>query len=585
MPDIDRVSGGIFRRLQRPLDRMYQARHPGRVARALIGAMAPAVRRMVPNDKWSLGVHAPYWMRAASAAPLLPVPAPRCIFQFCTYRGQFTLELSLAALLAWRGHQVTIGYLPRLGSPIKVPLYDDPSAAPYLAEALSSVERASGGRVRIVDLTSCLSNEVAIDRDFVEAQAYSDTMMHTGRETLREGDPVIAEALRYYRDLGNKTQTIARSFFATHAKEFDLALIANAMTFEGAHMAQVAQQFGVELVSHEKFAFRKIRIFTHGDTIFSFRDLNTLWERRAELGFDAEPFRSTATQKSQELLNERRYASVKNWAWKYQFAPEQSDEATLAAVGLKPEEKFILVCTNVPYDAGFMKLTTIFPTMRDWLIETVKFLADKTDLPIVIRIHPGEVLHYAGREKSIDNLAAAGVLAHPRVKVIGADEKINTYPLMQRCHAGVVFSSTTGLEMAMLGRPVVVGSKIYYADAGFTRTADDRDGYFRVLESSVREEIAVERSRKIATDAQLYYYLLHFVLQQPYPYDKGADLRRLPPHRLVSGAEIARYVKTLDILTTPPSDFEAELDRFFGVRPAAAKPDAAREQPKQAVNA
>ncbi len=81
--------------------------------------------------------------------------------------------------------------------------------------------------------------------------------------------------------------------------------------------------------------------------------------------------------------------------------------------------------------------------MRDWLIETVRHLLEHTDLPIVVRVHPGEMLHYSGRERSVDNLKVSGLLGHPRLRVIGPEGKINTYPLMQNCRVGVVFSSTT----------------------------------------------------------------------------------------------------------------------------------------------
>lgn len=570
----DRLVAAMLRRLQRPLNRLYAARHPGPLARHLILMAAPLVRRMVPNDRWSLGVHAPYWMQAVEAPPLHPLPKPRRIFQLCAYRGQFTLELSLAALLAWRGHQVTIGYLPRLGSPIKPPLHDHPSAKSYLSSALARVGAASGGRVRVFDLTRYADVAAPIDRQLLENQARSDAMMRMGRETFAGAEREAGEALDHYREIGLRSQRIAHSFFAAHGGEFDLALIANGMTFEQAHFAHVARALGIEFVTYEKFAFRHVRVVTHGDGIFSFRDLTALWKRRVELGFLDPPFRAMALARSQELLNERRRASTRNWAWKYQFAPDQTDDASLAAAGLSPGEPYVLVCTNVPYDAGFLRLTTIFPSMREWLVETVRFLLENTDITVVVRVHPGEALHYGGRESSIDTLAATGLSSQPRLRVIGPTEKVNTYPLMERCRAGVVFSSTTGVEMAMLGRPVVVGSKIYYADLGFTQDSSDRAGYFATLAQAVAGDFNTAESRRIAADAQLYYYLLHFVLQQPYPYDKGEDLRRLPPHRLVRSSEASIYVKTLDLLATAPSEFPDALDRFFGVPSAIAREDA-----------
>jgi len=554
-----RAISGVLRRIQRPIDAFYRTRHPGPVGRSLIRAAAPLVRRMVPNDRWSLPVHAPYWMQAASVHPRSPQRASKRIFMFCLYRGQFTLDLSLAALLAWRGHKVILGYLPRLGSPVKPPFEDDPSAEPYLSAALADLSRASGGKVGAVNMASLASSDVRVDEESLSRQAVADAVIRLGTESVDPANIEHAEAVARYRMLGERTQRAAAAFFAARAHEFDLILLANGMSFEAAHVLKCAVQAGLDVVTFEKFAFRKVRIVNHGSPVFSFQDLALLWRHRAELGFDTEPFRSRALERAMELLGERRRASVRNWAWKYQFAPDQDNEETISAAGIDLSLPYILVCTNVPFDAGFYQFTTLFRSMRDWLVETVRFLLNETDTQVVVRIHPGEMLHYGGRERSVDNLAEAGVTPHPRLIVIAPEAKVNTYPLMERCRAGVVFSSTTGIEMAMLGRPVVVGADVYYGNKGFTRDCDSRPVYFDILRKVAAGDIDTAESRRCAAAARLFYYMLHFVLQHPYPYDKGVDLVRTPPHRLVASAEIENYLKLLDVLTMSPDEFEREL--------------------------
>ena len=41
---------------------------------------------------------------------------------FTCYRGQFTHDIILSILLAMQGHNIILGYLPKLRSPIKEPL-------------------------------------------------------------------------------------------------------------------------------------------------------------------------------------------------------------------------------------------------------------------------------------------------------------------------------------------------------------------------------------------------------------------------------------------------------------------------------
>lgn len=561
----DRIRVALIRRIQWPINRWFARRHPNRFERACIRAAAPLVRQMVPNDRWSLGVHAPYWMQAVSAAPeSLRTETPKRIFQFACYRGQFTLELALAALLAARGHQITIGYLPKLGSPIKTPLEDHPSAAAYLASALSKVEAVSKGRVKIV----CLSepdeaDPFEPDQDTLLQQARSDSIMRLGVETLEDDNAEHVASIAYYSALGQRAARQAWSFLSNNQSQFDLVLIANGMTFEASWFARTALQLGISLSTFEKFAFRHTRITSHGGSIFTFRDLDRLWRMREELGFEREPFRGRAIERARQILDERRKASTRNWAWKYQFAPDQSDDAALAAVGVSANKPYVLICTNVPFDAGYYQFTTLFPSMRSWLVETVRYLLEETELDVVVRIHPGEALHYAGRERSEDNLAAAGLIGNPRLKVVGPRDHVNTYPLMANCHAGVVFSSTTGIEMAMMGRPVVVGSDVYYANRGFTQDCRTREIYFEKLKDLSSSKISMEDGDIIACTSALFYYIVHFVLQIPYLYDKGEDVRRMSPPALVSSSYFEKYFAFLDIVASTEDKLDEEFIRFF----------------------
>lgn len=552
---------GALRRVKRGVDRVYRKRHPAKFERAAMRFFAPVVRLMPANDRWSLGVHAPYWMSAVAAAPgELRSLRPRRVFQLACYRGQFSLELSLAALLAAQGHAVTLGYLPKLASPVKMPLDDHPSAPAYLADSLATVEATSQGRVKIVDLEAFDAAESASD-DLApfEAQASADAIMQLGVETIDCTDPAHRASLDTYARLGRKTARIARNFLEQHGGDFDVLLIANGMTTEAAWFVQAGLAAGAEVVTYEKFAFRHTRVVSHGAGVFSFTDLGRVWEMREKLGYEAEPFRSTAIERSFAILDERRKASTKNWAWKYQFAPDQSDAAALAAANIDASKPYVLVCTNVPFDAGYYQFTKVFPSMKTWLVETVRFLLAETDLNVVVRVHPGEALHFAGRERSVDNLRAAGLHNDARLTVIGPDAAINTYPLMAHCRAGVVFSSTTGIEMAMQGKPVIVGADVYFAGRGFTVDCSGRDAYFENLRACNDGARFGGESRAVAERAALFYYVIHFVLQLAYPYDKGYDIDASPPHETVRRPDFANYAPFFAVATATRAEFDAVI--------------------------
>ncbi len=554
------VQGGIAR-LRRPLDRFYNHRRPGEFARALIHGAGPLAPIVAANDKWSLPAHIPLWMRAVHVAPHHPLPPSRRILLFAAYRGEFTLNLALAALLAWRGHHVTLGYLPLLGSPSKPPFHEDPTTAPYLQATLTGLGQLTDGRVLAQDLSVFDDARIAVDEAFVERQARSDTIMRLLRETLDTADPEVASILEFYRGLGRSAQRCAQGFLSARRGAFDLALIPNGMTFATAQIVHVAKRLGLPITTFEKFAFRHMRVPSHGDVVFSFSDLDCLWTHRAALGFDAEPRRSAAIARGRALLDERRNASVQNFAWKYQKAAGQVSAESMRHAGISPGERFALVCPNVPFDAGYFSFCTVFDSMREWLVETVRALLERTTLKIVVRSHPGEVLHYGGHERALDSLAAAGLAENPRLSVVAPDAAVNTYGLMEHCHCGFVFSSTTGIEMAMNGKPVVVGADVYFGKRGFTVDCHDSASYLERLVATASREVPETEAAHIAEEAALFYYMIHFVLQRPYPYDKPGDLMRMPPHELVSSPQIDRYIPTLDTLALTRDEFVAAVAR------------------------
>ncbi|AMN43448.1 capsule polysaccharide biosynthesis family protein [Rhodoplanes sp. Z2-YC6860] len=547
------------------LDRAFAFSHPTGWAAKAIDVLAPFLARLTPNDKWSLPAHLPLWVEALKVPPLPCRVPPKRIFIISLYRGQFTLDLVLAILLAWRGHHITFGYLPRLQSPIKPPLRDHPSSKFYLARTLMRMEGLSCGRIRCVDLSEEALTTPDVDGIGIDDNVKSDVVMFSRRETIDMADTETREAWNYYKAQALSARQLARSFFIKNKQSFDLCLVANGTTFEPAQFCHVAKEVGLPVNTFEKFAFRSVRILTHGDDIQSFKDLAKAWDRRFDLGYLEEGFLQFATGRAYGLLQERRNASKATWAWTLQNSPQQSTDESLIAAGIGPEAPFVLVCPNVPYDAGYSGLLGIFPSMRDWLRRTVTTLLERTNLQVVVRAHPAEGAHWGGKESSAETLSH--LLNHPRLIFIADNQKVNTYGLMERCKFGAVFSSTTGLEMAMMGKRVVVGASVYYAKRGFTTEADSLPAYDEMLIQLASEERLESLSNEQRDGARLFHFLLHFIIQWPYPYDKPSDIRRLPPANLLKG-DVAKYLPFLDALTLTAEEWETQMVDYL--RPGVA---------------
>ncbi len=542
------------------LDPLFATRHPGVVPRGLIRVLGPAIRQLQPNDRWNLGAFVAEWTALLRQAPWQPLPPRKRIFMFCCYRGQFTIDLVIAILQAWRGHQVTFGYLPKLQSPIKDPLDDHSEAGNYLAAVLGAVTRLTQGRVNCIDLSQeSVPVGTNFDERYLAAQVRADIIMRVRREHFDRDEPEVLAISERYGNLGRTTQRLAEGWFGRHAGEFDLCLLANGASFESGYFCQAARHHGVPVTTYEKFAFSLVRVINHGDAFFHFSDLDLIWARRGELGFLAGPARAYAIGKAWELLDQRRTSSGKAWGWQYQKNRSKYSRSELEAKLGVGESGFALICPNVPFDAGYDGWLELFPTMREWLVHTVEALLLQDDLRIVIRAHPAEVRPGYGRERISVLLDEAGI-SDDRIVVLPGDSDVNTYDLMPLCRFALVFASTTGMEIAMHGKPVLAGASVYYARCGISLPVADRAAYFARLRSLAAGEI--QNDAASADDAALLYFMFHYFLQWPFPYDKPSQVVATPPRRLPLDPLIATYVRTLDLLAMSKADFEAALPRI-----------------------
>jgi len=546
------------------LDPIFANRHPGRSLILMVRFLGPLIRQLQPNDRWNLPAFVPCWLQVLKQ-PSPPLQgAAKNIFIFCCYRGQFTLDLVLAILLAWRGHKVVLGYLPKLRSPIKTPLKDSSGAAAYLNAALAPIEILSSGRVRCVDLSDCIGKSALRDKEFIERQIHSDVVMKIRMERLDPDDEEVRAAFDFYRNVAEDAQSAAWAWFEKAGNRFDLLLIANGASFEAAQFLNVAKSKGIPVTSFEKFAFAKARTITHGAPFFSFDDLDVLFEEQHRIGLNQLNIRKSVCERAWLLLEQRRNSSGSAWGWQYQKSTRPLlDAELLDRLGLE-RQGFVLICPNVPFDAGYGAWLTIFPSMRDWLERSIRHLLSHSDLKIVVRAHPAECRPSFDREKVSKILADASIDSE-RVVVIPGDSDVNTYDLMPLCRFGLVFASTTGVEIAMHGKPVIAGANVYYARCGVTLPANSEAEYFQQV-SRVVAGVVEDSGAFRAERAALVYALFHYNLQWPYPYDKPSQVVSMPLADFPKSPRIHEYVRTLDVLAMTSAEYRAALPDIVDLR-------------------
>lgn len=165
----------------------------------------------------------------------------------------------------------------------------------------------------------------------------------------------------------------------------------------------------------------------------------------------------------------------------------------------------IMLALNSSWDSAALGVHDVFATNKDWIIETVRFLLDTTDVPVIVRQHPAERLDFARTTDDYGALLSRHFGDHPRLHFIAAADPVNSYALLPRVAAVVVHSSTIGTEAAAFGRVVITPSHAYYADLGFVWHARSLADYQSFLSAAARGELQVTEAMR--DDAKICYYV------------------------------------------------------------------------------
>lgn len=350
--------------------------------------------------------------------------------------------------------------------PIPVRTYSEFVKASEIDEAMETVGRLS--------IQECFH--------FVECgmllgeQARAGMLRFFGKATFEEDDPAFVEA-------------VARRYLAgaiITAKVFDRALDVIKpdciVAHHGIYVPQgvlgiVARKKGIRVVNWAPSYRNTTVIYSHGDTYHrTFMDEPTVyWESKELL-----PHQS---KRLDEYLQMRREGKG-DWSWVTPDAGGKSsiqEQARLIAeLELDINKPIIGLLTNVMWDAQLYYEGTAFSSMLDWLFTTMDYFAAHHEIQLIVRIHPHE-LKAGNRQPVGKEIFKRYTRISSNIKVIPPDSSYNTYGLMKLCKAVIIYGTKTGVELAPLGIPIVVGADAWIRNKGISYDPKSREEYMNLL--------------------------------------------------------------------------------------------------------
>jgi len=332
------------------------------------------------------------------------------------------------------------------------------------------------------------------------------------------------------------------------ANKPDVVLVPNGLILEMGIVFRVARYLDIPAVTFE-FNDQREQIWLAQNTSIMRQDTDYLVEARCKLPMTDEMYERLA-----DLENARRGARVWGKSKRlWQYVSSQGAEETRKALGLD-NRPTVLLAANVLGDSLTLGRNIFAESMSEWITKTVQYFAERTDVQLVVRIHPGEKI--VPQAKSMGTVVREALPELPsHIHVIGALDNINTYDLIEIANLGLAYTTTVGVETAMNGIPVISCGETHYRGRGFTIDPNTWDEYFATLENVLFDLSAHRLNDEQTAKAWNYAYRFFFEYPRPFPWrlmNFWDDLEVWPLEKVLNDEGMGHFGDTFKFLVGEP---------------------------------
>lgn len=291
------------------------------------------------------------------------------------------------------------------------------------------------------------------------------------------------------------------------AKHPDIVLLMNGRFMPGRIMYELAKRTGIKIIAYEEglvggtYHFYQNRLLDY--------DVEKYWHE-----YRQEPLTPQEEEKLDSYLSRR----WKGLGFQQEYWPSitSDSEEIRGELGLRKRLGTAVLFPNIPWDSALFGRDIAFEGMMDWIDNTIGFFLNRQDLQLIIRSHPAEVtLDGANRDPIRARISRRFSRLPPNIKFVAADSDFSSYSLMEISDVALVYTSTTGLEMALLNKPAIVSGKVHYRAKGFTLDVGSKSEYIPLLSGILDSQ---ETMADYSSLARKYAYMVLFRTSIPVGY-------------------------------------------------------------------
>ncbi len=308
--------------------------------------------------------------------------------------------------------------------------------------------------------------------------------------------------------------------FLTHYLDnhrVDQVIMVNGKFFAEQLLAQHCRERGIPHIAYERGTVKETLMFAQGKPAIP-ADTCQRWKQSKEI-----PLTDAQREELYTYLDRRKVIGNAELVPFYTDMTE--DQAQLCRkYQIDPGKDLVVLFTNSIWDSSVVLEDTVFDNMFDWISTCIEHYRAREDAQLVIRVHPVEVKISKKQETRdrVDDYVQRHFGNLPNVRVIPPEADASPYTLMEMARLGLVYTSSTGLEMALRGKPVIVAGNSHYVGTEFVHTPRSRAHFVSLLTQS-----PPPRPSQIMY-AERYAYMFFFEHMIPYGdliKQVGADYR------------------------------------------------------------
>jgi len=474
---------------------------------------------------------------------------------FLTLRYWIEHGSLLSLALAGLGHEVTLAYLPYSNYRKPMTNFDLRRQNLYAYQILKQAEPL----VKILPIVAIENKPVHPKHDIPLPEELTQRLHQVSLRDvsytlqIEEFDLEDEEsaASQLYKLRCERNLFTAQAVYSwLKSNPIDIVLTPNGSILETGAIYQVARYLGIPITTYE-FGEQRQRIWLAQNDEVMRQETDQLWQARKDQSLTDDQM-----AKVQELFASRQRADLwENFSRRWQGLPSQGGEQVRHNLGLD-DRPMVLLAANVIGDSLTLGRQVFSQSMTDWLKKTLVHFAGMPMVQLVVRIHPGE--RYTKGPSVGDVVRQVLPDLSENIHLVAAEDPINTYDLVETANLGLVYTTTTGLEMAMSGVPVIVSGQTHYRGKGFTFDPDSWDSFYKLIDELILSGKNSQLTQAQVKQAWNYAYRFFFEYPCPFPWHLlhfWEDQKTKPMSYVLSEQGQSEYGDTFRYLVGEPRKY------------------------------